>query len=133
MGANDTNKEKVIYPELSYFLTGIFFATHNELGRYAREKQYCDQIERKLRESGIKYQRECSVGLSGNRADFLVDGKVLLEIKAKPLVHKEDYYQIQRYLQASGMKLGLLVNFRGRYLKPSRIIKIDTPSKARFV
>lgn len=39
-----TNKtlmdEKVLYPELSYILTGILFAAHNELGQYAREKQY---------------------------------------------------------------------------------------------
>ncbi len=45
---------------------------------------------------------------------------------------KEDYYQAQRYLQASGIKLALLVNFRNRYLKPVRIIRIDTDTKSRF-
>ena len=39
---------KVIYPELSYVINGILFSTHNELGCFAREKQYGDVIERKF-------------------------------------------------------------------------------------
>lgn len=43
----NTNKE-IFYPELSYAITDIFFAVHNELEQYAREKQYGDLIEKKL-------------------------------------------------------------------------------------
>lgn len=35
---------------------------------------------------------------TGNILDFIVDDKIILEFKAKPIVLKEDYYQIQRYL-----------------------------------
>lgn len=51
MGANDTNNTniKIIYPELSYLITGICFAVHNELGRFSREKQYSDAIEKKAK------------------------------------------------------------------------------------
>lgn len=133
MGTNDANGAKLVHPELSYLLTGICFNVHNALGRYARERQYCEQVEKALQESKIAYQREYLIGVLGNRVDFLIEDKVILEIKAKPFVTKDDYYQLQRYLQTAGLKLGLLVNFRSRYLKPSRIIKIDTPARARFV
>lgn len=49
----------------------------------------------------------------------------MLEFKAKRILTKEDYYQTQRYLQQTGYKLAILVNFRGKYIKPKRIVKID--------
>jgi GxxExxY protein len=119
----DTNK--LIYPELSYTLVGICFSAHNELGSYAREKQYGDLIEKKLKEANISCKRELAIGDSGNKIDFLVDNKIILELKAERIITKEDYYQTQRYLQETHIRLGLLVNFRNRYLKPVRIVRID--------
>ncbi len=124
---------KLIYPELSYTITGICFYVQNNQGRYAREKQYGDEIEKKLRESEIPYKRELPIGDTGNIVDFLIDNKIILELKAKRLVTKEDYYQIQRYLQISNNKLGLLINFRDKYIKPIRIVRIDTDIKSKFV
>ena len=73
MGTNDTNKSaKLLYPELSYILTGICFKAHNELGRYSREKQYGDIIERKLREANVTYEREFTISTIGDKADFIV-------------------------------------------------------------
>ncbi|MFA5001135.1 MAG: GxxExxY protein [Candidatus Paceibacterota bacterium] len=114
--------EKLIYPELSYKISGICFAVHNELGRFSREKQYGDLLENSFREGKIKYQREFRVGESGNITDFIIDDKIVLEIKAQKFVFKEDHYQVQRYLKSLGLKLGLIVNFRQSYLKPQRII-----------
>ena len=135
MHTNNTNKNdrKLIYPELSYKITGICFDVHNTIGRYGREKQYGDLLACKLEELKIPHQREFKIGATGNTVDFLVDGKIILELKAKDVILKEDYYQSQRYLQASDTKLALLVNFRSRYLKPIRIVKIDTNIKDKFV
>jgi GxxExxY protein len=134
MHTNDTNKNrKLIYPELSYVITGICFEVHNKLGRYAREKQYADLLEEKLKEIKIPYKREFKIDKTGNVVDFLIDNKIILEIKVKPLILKDDYYQSQRYLQTSNKKLALLVNFRNRYLKPIRVIKIDTNAKNKFL
>jgi GxxExxY protein len=128
-----TNNTNLIYPKLSYCISGICFGVHNSLGRYAREKQYSDEIARALDAKGISFKRELCIRKTGNIPDFLIEEKIILEIKAKPVILKTDYFQIQRYLQISQMKLGLLVNFRNRYLKPIRVIKIDTEAKKKFL
>lgn len=117
--------EKVIFPELSYIINGILFSVHNELGRFAREKQYCDLLEKKFKEIKLVYKRELSIAGSGNILDFVVDNKIVLEIKFARFLTKDSYRQIQNYLQQTGLKLGFLVNFRSEYLKIVRVIKID--------
>lgn len=137
INTNYTNKKpdnnKLIFPELSYLLTGICFDVHNTLGRFSKEKQYCDVLEGKLKNSNVPYKRELKIQNTGNVLDFVIDNKIVLEIKAKRVLLKEDYYQLQRYLQTVNMKLGLLVNFRNRYLKPARVIKIDTDARKKFL
>ncbi len=122
-------KEGLLYAELTYVVNGILFTAQNELGNYAREKQYGDVIERLFKEKNIKFQRELIFGDSGNIADFVIEGVLVLEIKAKRILTKEDYYQTQRYLQESGLRLALLVNFRDKYIKPKRIVRIDSWNK----
>src|SRR3990167_7186126 len=130
---------EIIHKEISYRIGGLLFKVHNELGRYCREKQYGDALEKLLKSEGIPFKREeiASVEMienkNTNKVDFIVDDKVILELKAKPFILKEDYYQTQRYLQASNIKLALLINFRSRYIKPMRIVKIDTDVKNKFI
>jgi GxxExxY protein len=116
---------ELLYPELSYKITGICFTVHNELGQFAREKQYGDLIEEKLTDSKLNFERERQIADSGNILDFIVENSIVLELKAKRIVLANDYRQIQNYLQESGLRLGLLVNFRNKYLKPARIIRIE--------
>lgn len=116
---------KLIYPKLSYQITGICFEAHNELGRFAREKQYGKYIEKRLKESGIEFEKELSISDVGNTVDFLIDDKIVLELKNKEVTTKMDYFQVQRYLQSTGLKLGLLINFRNKYLRPKRIIRTN--------
>ncbi len=126
IATNTTVNQKVLHPELSYLITGILFDTHNKLGQYAREKQYGDLIEEKLKTAKIPYKRELGVANSGNILDFLIDDKVVLELKTERILTKDNYRQIQNYLQQTKIKLGLLVNFRPKYLKPVRVIRIDS-------
>jgi GxxExxY protein len=123
------NANRLIYPELSYKINGILFAVHNELGQFRNEKQYCDLIEYYLKKLKIKYEREKKLPISfenefegRNKIDFLIDDKIILEVKSKRFLSKEDYYQVKRYLTSLNKKLAILVNFRSRYIKPKRIL-----------
>lgn len=118
-------KQELIYGGLTYEINKVIFSVHNEIGPYGREKQYSDLAVLKFKDLGIKFVREVRVGTSGNIVDGIVDDKVLLEFKAKRILTKEDYYQTQRYLQESKLRLAILVNFRDRYVKPRRIVRID--------
>jgi GxxExxY protein len=116
---------RIVEEKLSYELTGIFFHIQKELGRFARERQYGDALARELTERGIKFKREQAIEVAGRKSslmDFVIENRVAIELKAKPFIQKEDYYQTQRYLQSSGLELGLIVNFAQPLLKPKRVL-----------
>ncbi len=122
---NTANQKEIIYKELSYELGGIFYKVHDRLGRYARENQYGDLIEEYLKEKGIKYEREKLISMTGsdkNKADFIIDNALIIELKVRPTIIVDDYYQIKRYLEFANLRLGIIVNFRQKYLKPKRVI-----------
>lgn len=121
--------KNVIYPELSYKICGLCFYIHNKLGRYRNEKQYADAFERLLKENGMAYEREkpSSPSFAGEKTrrsipDFSIEDKVVVDFKAKPFITKEDYFQMRRYLASYKKELGLIINFRQKYLYPKRIL-----------
>jgi len=119
--------ETILFRELSYQITGICFKVHNDLGRFCSERQYSDKLEESLREHKISHKREFELSKLvssplGNRPDFIIENKIILDAKAKKFITKEDYFQMMRYLTAANFKLGLIVNFRNTYLKPQRVV-----------
>jgi len=124
--------EKIVEKELSYEICGLLFKVHNDLGRFCREKQYGDYLEKLLVEEHIVFEREKELPLKEidnqftNIVDFVIKDRLLIDLKAKSIITKDDYYQMNRYLNASGVKLGLIVNFRNKYLKPIRVIRSDS-------
>lgn len=122
-------RKTIIYPELSYKINGVLFKVANELGRYKNEKQYCDVIEQFFKKEEIYYEREKNLPVSfvgehsgRNKADFIVEEKIILEVKTKPFITRQDYYQTLRYLKALNKKLGILVNMRRYVISPKRIL-----------
>lgn len=119
----------IIHKDLSYLINGILFEVHNEIGRFANEKQICDLIEMKLIEHKVDYKREFVLPninqeeqVGRHRVDFLIDNKIVLEIKYRRYFTKDDYNQMLRYLTTLNLALGILVNFRDSRLHPHRII-----------
>lgn len=122
-------RRNVLYPELSYLIVGLCYKIHNELGRYRNEQEYADALETFLEINKIRYAREAALSPSftgeknrRNIPDFIIDNKILIDLKAKRAITKEDYYQMKRYLVASNKNLGIIINFREYYLTPKRIL-----------
>ena len=118
-------QKNIVEKDLSYELGGIFFEIQRELGRFCRERQYADAFEKKLIERNIAFKREYPMPIAdrkSNFVDFLVEDRVFIDIKAKPFIEKDDFYQMKRYLDIGNKELGLIVNFRDRYLKPKRVL-----------
>jgi len=57
-----------------------------------------------------------------NIPDFIVEEKIIVDLKAKRIITKEDYYQMRRYLIAYNVELGIIINFREYYINPKRIL-----------
>ena len=120
---------EIIYPELSYEVNGLCFKVHKELGRFKSERSYADALETKLQEKGITYVREKALlpSFKGeldrrNIPDFVIEGIMILDAKAKRALSRDDYFQMKRYLSSAHMRLGLLVNFQEVRLYPKRIV-----------
>lgn len=134
MNANAANKE-VVFKELSYKICGVCFDVHNNLGRYRNEKQYADALEAVFKENNLSYLREFALPISfdgeksrRNIVDFLIDDKIILDLKAKTVITKEDYFQMKRYLNSANKKLGIIVNFRQKALVPQRVLNKNIES-----
>jgi|SRR3989338_6552534 len=119
----------IVHKELSYTLSGILFGVHNEVGRFASEKQICDAIEIRLKQHGLSYRREfvlpsahAGERMGRHRVDFIIEDKIILEIKMRRQLRQEDYDQVLRYLKVLNLALGILVNFRDERLHPRRVL-----------
>jgi len=117
--------------ELSYIIRGAIFKVYNNLGPGLLESVYEFALAFELRQAGLKAdcQRPFPVVYAGNvletgfRLDFIVENKVILEIKSVDELADVHHKQLLTYLIITGVKLGLLVNFNTNDLKGS-IVRI---------
>ena len=129
METNRANKQDIIHPELSYRVMSILFKVHNLLGPSYQERYYQRAIEKELKDQRIPYKKETVVSINygdtkiGEHAlDFIVDNKIILEIKTVPGEDFSSTHQILSYLKSSGLKLGIIANFRAPRLLYRRIV-----------
>ncbi|MDO5979905.1 GxxExxY protein [Flavivirga spongiicola] len=121
---------KLIYKEEAYKMIGICMEVHNQLGKGFNEVVYADALEIELMDNGISYSREMKFGITykGNllphkyKADFIIDDKIVLELKAIDCLTSAHIKQTLNYLAVSKLKLGLLINFGEDSLKYKRIV-----------
>lgn len=120
---------KLVEPELSFKIVGVLFRIHNKLGGSYQEKYYQRAVAIGLKEKGLHFKEQIKVDLNfGGQGigryfiDFVVENKVVLELKAKPILVKKDFNQVSAYLKANKLELGILANFRGDKLISKRIL-----------
>lgn len=120
----------LIYKEEAYKIIGICMEVHNQLGKGFNEVVYADALEIELMDNNIEYSREKKYGITykGNllphkyKADFIIDNKIVLELKAIDCLVSAHTKQTLNYLAVSKLKLGLLINFGEDSLKYKRIV-----------
>ena len=121
---------ELIYPELSYKIIGILFMVYNQLGGGYQEKYYQQAIKRKLFMSQLPFLEQVRTDFNYNGKmigryylDFIIDHKVVLEIKATPSLSTKDIMQVLNYLKQSGLQLGILASLNRNNLIYKRILK----------
>jgi GxxExxY protein len=111
--------------EISEKVIGCAIEVHKILGPGLLESVYEECLAAEFDVCGIRYERQKSVPVvyrnikleSGYRLDFLIENKVILELKAIEVVPPVAYAQLLTYLRLMNKKLGLLINFNVPYLK----------------
>lgn len=108
----------LLYGELTEQVIGAFFEVHRILRPGYLESTYAGAMALELSDRGIAFQREAilQVMYKGRvagvyRPDFLVDGCLVVELKATRAVGDADKRQIVHYLRATNTRVGLLLHF----------------------
>ena len=122
---------ELLYKDLSYEIIGTIFKVFNELGYGYQEKYYQKALSITFDKEGTNYTREKEIKLSYKDEnigkyflDFIVENKIVLEIKIDSIFRSRDIKQILSYLKSSGLELGILILITPKGIKYKRIINI---------
>jgi GxxExxY protein len=123
---------QVVYPELSYQIIGILFEVWNEIGYSHKEKYIERAVAQSLIKNKILFKEQLKVDLNfnGNKIgvyflDFLIDNKIILELKKKDFFSKNDINQVYNYLKLTGLKLGIIAHLTSKGVRFKRILNLS--------
>lgn len=117
-------EEKILFKDECYQIQGAVFEVYREMGNGFLEAVYQECLEREFIKQTIPFQAQVDLVLKYKdeplkqtyKPDFICYEKIIVELKTVKEIHSEHKAQVLNYLKASGIKLGLLVNF-GSYPK----------------
>ena len=120
---------KLLYSDETFQIIGAAMEVHKAIGCGFTEPLYQEAFEEELRLRNIPYQREKTfhVTYKGKvlnkdfRPDFVCYDKIIVELKAVSEFVDEHYSQVYNYLKATGIRIGLLINFGNKSLEYKRI------------
>ena len=121
---------ELLYKELTFAVIGAAMEVHRILGPGFLESVYQSALERELTLRGIVYERKVNLPVTYKdiligeyEADLVIDGKIIVEIKAVSKFNASHQAQAVHYLAATGLRLALLLNFGSGSLEHRRVIK----------
>ncbi|MFZ1527616.1 MAG: GxxExxY protein [Ferruginibacter sp.] len=111
--------------EISTIIVNIAYNIHKEYGPGLFESVYEEIFCYELKERGVNFIRQAAIPLFhkavrmevGFRADIIVEGKVVVEIKSIEALAPVHSKQVITYLKLTGLKLGILINFNVNLIK----------------
>ena len=117
-------KEELLFKDECYAIQGAIFGVYREMGCGFLEAVYqeCLEKEFRLRQLPFEAQKELVLSYKGEqlaqtyKPDFICYDKIIVELKAVKEIAAEHKAQLLNYLKATGLELGLMVNF-GAYPK----------------
>jgi GxxExxY protein len=117
------------YGELTHRIIGCSMEVHRVLGNGFQEVIYQRALAHELELSAINFVRELdmpifykNVLMGSRRVDFLIDDKVLVELKAIIKLEEVHLAQAVNYLEAFNLEIGLLINFGATSLEFKRLL-----------
>jgi GxxExxY protein len=117
----NADERRYKYSELTEQIIGIFYEVYNELGFGFLEKVYEEAMAIALKEHGLPVQQQVPIPvwfhgqtIGDYDADLLVNGVVLLELKACKALDSSHETQLLHYLRSTEIEVGLLLNFGPR-------------------
>ncbi len=115
---SDDTVSELILKDTSFQIIAAVYEVHNVLGYGFLENVYQRALEKELRSRGliVETQKEIKVSYKGEEvgsyfADIVVNGEIILELKALENTTKAREAQLLNYLKGTGLKLGFLINF----------------------
>lgn len=127
------HKEGLVYPDLSFKIIGCAYEVFNQLGSGHKEIVYHKALALAFKEQNLDFKEELyfPVEFKGtvvgrNYFDFLVDSKVVVEIKSLSRFSKAHFDQTKNYLNISELKLALLIIFGNDGVQCKRVVNFKT-------
>lgn len=121
---------ELLYKELTFAVIGAAMEVHTILGPGFLEAVYQGALARELGLRGISFEPQVHLPVSYKDeligeyiADFVIEGKLIVEIKAVSKFNASHQAQAMHYLAATGYRLALLLNFGAGSLEHRRVIK----------
>ena len=121
---------EILFKEESYKIIGACFEVHKILGHGFKEAVYKDALELEFSRLDIPFLREKPFSITYKEtklkhffiADFIAYDSIILEIKIGSYIGEPYIKQTLNYLKASGLKLGIVINFGAPSLNYQRVI-----------
>ena len=120
---------KYKYSDITKTIIGSAMKVHSFLGNGFQEVIYQRCLAIEFAKANLDFMREVEIpiyyhdeAVGTRRADFLIDGKVLVEIKAITKLEEVHWAQILNYLRAYKIEVGLLINFGEKSLQFKRFV-----------